>query len=80
MSFNLDKCEIIWITMKQEPEIFAYKLLIINLKSTKSAMYFGVNITHDLSWNTHINQVITTRGPLWPSNAHHSTIALRELT
>ena len=57
MAFNPDKCEVIRITNKKKPNLFNYTLHGINLKETDSAKYLGVNISRDLSWSRHINQI-----------------------
>ena len=59
MAFNPDKCEVIRITNKKNPLPFNYTLHGVNLKETDSAKYLGVNITRDLSWAKHINQITT---------------------
>ena len=61
MAFNPDKCEVIRITKKKTPILHDYKLHDITLQSTKNVKYLGVNISGDLSWTKHINQ-LTTKG------------------
>ena len=57
MAFNPDKCEVIRITNKKKPTLFNYTLHGVGLKETDSAKYLGVNISRDLSWAKHINQI-----------------------
>ena len=57
MAFNPDKCEVIRITNKKKPTLFNYTLHGVGLKETYSAKYLGVNISRDLSWVKHINQI-----------------------
>ena len=57
MAFNPDKCEVIRITNKKKTNLFNYTLHGISLKETDSAKYLGVNISRDLSWARHINQI-----------------------
>ena len=57
MAFNPDKCEVIRITNKKKPNLFNYTLHGISLKETDAAKYLGVNISRDLSWAKHINQI-----------------------
>ena len=57
MAFNHDKCEVIRITNKKKPTLFNYTLHGVGLKETDSAKYLGVNISRDLSWAKHINQI-----------------------
>ena len=59
MSFNTDKCEVIRVTNKKKPTIFKYMLHGVSLKETDSAKYLGVNISRDLSWGKHIDQITT---------------------
>ena len=57
MAFNPDKCEVIRITSKKKPTLFNYTFHGVGLKETDSAKYLGVNISCDLSWAKHINQI-----------------------
>ena len=57
MVFNPDKCEVIRITNKKKTTLFNYTLHGVGLKETDSAKYLGVNISRDLSWAKHINQI-----------------------
>ena len=58
MAFNPDKFEVIRITNKKKPtRVFNYTLHGVGLKETDSAKYLGVNISRDLSWAKHINQI-----------------------
>ena len=57
MAFNPDKCEVIRITNKKKTTLFNYTLHGVGLKETDSAKYLGVNISRDLSWAKHINQI-----------------------
>ena len=57
MEFNPDKCEVLRITRKKHPVIHSYTLHNIPLKPTDSAKYLGVNISKDLNWNQHINNI-----------------------
>ena len=57
MAFNPDKCGVISITNKKKPTLFNYNLHGVGLKETDSAKYMVVNISRDLSWAKHINQI-----------------------
>jgi hypothetical protein len=48
MEFNPSKCQVIHVTRSKTG---------IQLDSTSSARYLGVDITSDLTWDTHINRV-----------------------
>ena len=45
------------ITNKKKTTLFNYTLYGVGLKETDSAKYLGVNISRDLSWAKHINQI-----------------------
>ena len=57
MEFNSDKCEVLRITRKRNPVIFPYKLHNKELNVTNAAKYLGVNISKDLNWSPHINNM-----------------------
>ena len=56
MAFNFDKCEVIRIPNKKK-KLFNYTLHGISLNETDSAKTWGVNISRDLSWAKHSNQI-----------------------
>ena len=58
MEFHPMKCEIISITRKKSPLSFPYTLHGHELKHVQALKYLGVNISHDLRWDTHINSII----------------------
>ena len=75
MAFNPDKCEVIRITRKTT--LFNYTLHGVGLKETDTAKYLGVNISSDLSWAKHINQITTnTNNSLNSLNATSRLITL----
>ena len=57
MEFNPSKCQVINITRQKTVKDTSYFLHKIKLESVPSAKYLGVDITKDLSWNTHINRI-----------------------
>ena len=59
MAFNPEKCEVIRITKKKKTVLFDYKLHGITLQLTKNAKYLGIQISDDLAWSKHINQMTT---------------------
>ena len=61
MAFKPDKCEVIRIIKKKKSVIFDYQLHGKTLQTTRNAKYLGLNISDDLSWSKHINQ-ITVKG------------------
>ena len=58
MAFNPENCEVIRIN-KKITVLFDYKLHGITLQLTKYATYFGIQISDDLAWRKHINQMTT---------------------
>ena len=57
MKFNSDKCYVLRIPASRSPLITNYKLGDSILQETKTHTYLGVDIQHDLKWNTHINRI-----------------------
>ncbi len=57
MKFNASKCFLLRITHKTNPITASYKLGNEILQDTKSHSYLGEEITNDLKWNSHINNI-----------------------
>ena len=57
MEFNPSKCQVLHITCSRQPLQSQYTLHSQFLESVDSAKYLGVNITQDLNWNHHINEI-----------------------
>ena len=58
MRFQPVKCNIIQLTRKRIKKIHAsYTLEGTNFENVESIKYFGVTITSDLRWNTHVSNV-----------------------
>ena len=57
MKFNSDKCYVLRIPASRSPLITNYKLGDSILQETKTHTYLGVDIQHDLKWNTHIDRI-----------------------
>ena len=57
MAFNPSKCQVIHITRSKIPIPSQYTLHNCILESVSSAKYLGVDISSDLSRDTHINRI-----------------------
>ncbi len=57
MEFRVDKCKIIRFTRSPTPVQYTYTLHDQPLTSTLSHKYLGVHLSHNLSFNTHINNI-----------------------
>ena len=57
MEFNDSKCKVLTVTNKRSPIVANYILHGQALRNVKSAKYFGITITKDLKWNTHIDNI-----------------------
>ena len=57
MEFNSSKCQVIHITMSKNPIPRQYTLHNCILEYVSSVKYLGVDISSDLSWDTHINRI-----------------------
>ena len=57
MEFNLSKCQVSHITRSKKPIPTQYTLHNCILESVSSAKYLCVDISSDLSWDTHINRI-----------------------
>ena len=58
MKFHPDKCQVITITRKKEPIHFDYVLHGHKLEHVQTAKYLGVTISHDMRWNTHVDNLV----------------------
>ena len=59
MEFNPSKCQVIHVTRMKQPIPTNYSLHNVKLQSVTSAKYLGVDISSDLSWDSHINRSTT---------------------
>ena len=58
MELNTEKCKNLRVTRKCIPLIFDYKLYGKSVESVDAVKYYGITITNDLSWNTHISNIV----------------------
>ena len=60
MRFQSVKCNMMQLTRKRINKIHtSYTLEGTDLENVESIRYFGVTITRDLRWNTHVSNVCT---------------------
>ena len=59
MDFNPSKCQVLHISKSRHPAQHIYMLHGQVLEAMDHAKYLGVDISKDLSWNTHINRIST---------------------
>ena len=58
MEFSAAKCYDLRITHARSLHQQTYTLNNTNLQDTNSHIYLGVDISHDLTWNSHINRIV----------------------
>ena len=59
MDFNQSKCKVLHISKSRNLAQYVYILHGLALEAMDHAKYLGVDISNDLSWNTHINRIST---------------------
>ena len=59
MDFNAKKCYVLRITHAKQPQKYTYTLNNTELQETQTHTYLGVDLSHDLTWNSHINRIAT---------------------
>ena len=57
MQFNTDKCEVLTITKKRKPLHHDYIIHGHTLQHVDFTKYIGLNISKNLSWNTHVDAI-----------------------
>ena len=57
MEFSPSKCQVLHVTRSRKPVMSRYFMHNQKLESVDTAKCLGVNISKDLSWNTHINNI-----------------------
>ena len=64
MKFHPDKSHVLIITRKKEPIHFNYVLHGHKLEHVQTAKYLGVTISHDMRWNTHMDNIVKKKQAL----------------
>ena len=62
MQFHPEKCNILRIHRKRHPSIYNYQLKGHKLNSETTTKYLGINISQNLSWNTHVDKISSKKG------------------
>ena len=57
MEFHPQKCSVLACTRSSKPKSYAYTLKGHTLEQQQTTKYLGVDISHQLSWDTHINRI-----------------------
>ena len=55
MLFHPDKCNILQVTRSRNPLKYSYSLKEQDLEAVNTAKYVGVDLSNNLSWNSHID-------------------------
>jgi hypothetical protein len=58
MSFNTAKCKTLRVTTKRQPLIYTYTMGNENLEYVSHHPYLGIEISHNLKWSLHINNIV----------------------
>ena len=58
MSFHPDKCNVLRVTRSKKPIIYKYHLKGHQLESADTTKYLGVDLSYNLSWNIHSDQIV----------------------
>ena len=58
MSFHPDKCNVLRVTRARTPVVFNYCLKGQQLQEEIQSKYLGVDISSNLSWNSHIDRIV----------------------
>ena len=81
MGFNIAKCKTLRVTTKRNPSIYSYSMGNKSLECVSHHPYLGVEITHNLKWSIHINDIVAKANrALWfiRRNLHRCSKAIKE--
>ena len=60
MKFNIDKCYIMHVAHKRNPQLITYKMNGRPLEVTASDTYLVIGINNKLNWDEHISNTAST--------------------
>ena len=81
MSFNASKCKTLRVTTKRKPIVYTYSMGNEDLECVSHHPYLGVEITHNLKWSMHINNIVAKANrALWfiRRNLHRCSKSIKE--
>ena len=58
MSFHPDKCNVLRVSRAKNPMMFNYSLKGQNLEAVNTAKYLGIDLSNNLTWNSHIDRTV----------------------
>ena len=58
MSFHPDKCNVLRVSRAKNPVMFNYSLKEQNLEAVNTAKYLGIDLSNNLTWNSHIDRSV----------------------
>lgn len=60
MTLNINKCKYISFHRHSNPLLFPYTISNVPIDPVQSYKYLGVHLSHDLTWNSHIANIISS--------------------
>ena len=82
MTFNVQKCEFITITLKKNPILYHYTLYDTIVQEVEHTKYLGLTIDSKLSWSEHIRQIASKPNSIkgfLQRNLHSCPVSVKQL-